>query len=237
MDEACADIGEDYVGDEASISVIIPVYNGARYLAEAVGSVLAQTYLPDEIIVVDDGSTDESAAVARKYTPRIRLAQQPNLGAAAARNRGVELAQGALLAFLDADDLWLPDKLERQVAALAAAPYPDMVFGQVEQFCSSDLAEETRFADVDRVMTGLHVGAMLIRTVTFKSVGLFRTDVRVGEFVDWYSRAVEAGVRGLVLPDLVMRRRLHADNLMRHTQNAAEEYLAILRDTLRRRRQ
>jgi glycosyltransferase involved in cell wall biosynthesis len=185
---------------------------------------------------VDDGSKYESAVVAQRYASQIRLVQQPNLGAAAARYRGVELAQGELLAFLDADDLWIPDKLEHQMAALTGDSSLDMVFGQVEQFCSSDLSEENRFTDVGQVMTGLHVGAMLIRAEAFHRVGPFRTDVRVGEFVDWYGRAMEQGLRSLVLSDIVMRRRLHTDNLMRHTQNVAEEYMTILRDTLHRRR-
>jgi glycosyltransferase involved in cell wall biosynthesis len=219
-----------------SISVIIPVYNAAPYLAEALRSVLAQTRSANEIIVVDDGSTDDSAAVAQGFVPQVKLIQQANLGAAAARNSGVRLAQGDLLAFLDADDLWFPDKLALQWEALHGEPYPQMVFGMVEQFRSPDAPSDIRFAGDGQVMAGLHVGAMLIQTEAFHQVGLFRTDLSVGEFIDWYSRASGQGLRSLTLPQIVMRRRLHQNNMMRHAQNVPGDYLNILRDGLRRRR-
>src|SRR5436305_1029668 len=92
--------------NQPMISVIIPVYNGERYLGEAIESVLAQSYHWLEIILVDDGSTDGSATVAKQFSPAVQVVRQPNLGAGAARNRGIALAQGEFLAFLDADDLW-----------------------------------------------------------------------------------------------------------------------------------
>lgn len=219
-----------------SISVIIPVYNGERYLAEAIESVLAQTRPADEIIVVDDGSTDNSAVVAQGFGLPVKLVRQANQGQAAARNLGVELAHGNLLAFLDADDLWLPDKLARQVEALPGEPLPQMVFGQVEQFRSPDAPAELRFAGEGRVMPGLHAGTMLVRAETFRRVGLFRTDLSVGEFIDWYSRALGHGLYSLTLPQVVTRRRLHGQNMMRHAQTVNGDYLNILRDNLHRRR-
>src|SRR5262245_16865951 len=128
--------------DPQSISVIIPVYNGERYLAEALVSVLAQTHPPTEIIVVDDGSTDTTAQIAQRYAPRIHYHFRPRgavSGAAAARNHGAYLAQGDYLAFLDADDVWLPDKLRLQMAAFAHDPALDQVFGHVQQFISPEL--------------------------------------------------------------------------------------------------
>jgi glycosyltransferase involved in cell wall biosynthesis len=97
-----------------TITAIIPVHNGERHLAEAIQSVLAQTLPPGEIIVVDDGSTDASAAIAQSFGAPVRVLAQPNLGPAAARNLGLAHATGDLLAFLDADDLWTPNKLARQ---------------------------------------------------------------------------------------------------------------------------
>lgn len=223
--------------EKSSITVIIPVYNAVPYLAEALESALSQTRPPDEVIVIDDGSTDDSAAVAQGFASPVKLVRQDNLGAAAARNRGVELAQGDLLAFLDADDLWLPDKLAQQLAAWQNDPPPDMVFGQVEQFRSPDMAVEVQFADAGRVMSGPHVGAMLLRAATFHQVGPFRTDLQVGEFIDWYSQAMAQGLSGLMLPQVVMRRRLHGQNLMRRAQTVSSDYLKILRDAARRRRE
>src|SRR5215472_561278 len=99
----------------APISVIIPAYNHARFLTPAIESVLSQTMEPSEIVVVDDGSTDETSSVLGTFGRQIRVVRQKNQGVAAARNRGAELATGEYLAFLDADDLWLPRKLEMQL--------------------------------------------------------------------------------------------------------------------------
>src|SRR5919205_4589183 len=99
------------------IIVIIPVYNGESYVAEAIESILDQTYRPAEVIVVDDGSTDNTAEVVKRFGDVVQYHHQPNRGAGAARNRGVELSHGEFLAFLDADDLWHKDKLAHQIQA------------------------------------------------------------------------------------------------------------------------
>jgi len=106
----------------SDVAVIIAVYNGERFLAEAIRSALAQTVAPFEIIVVDDGSTDGSAEIARRFD--VRYYYQPNAGVGAARNAGLEMATGSFVAFLDADDRWCVEKLERQLAALSPAPPP-----------------------------------------------------------------------------------------------------------------
>ena len=215
------------------ISVIIPVYNGARYLAEAITSVLRQSLPPTEILVIDDGSTDASAAVAAGFGERVRTYRQPNAGPGAARNLGVRMAHGDLLAFLDADDLWVPDKLTQQLAQLQANPRLDLVFGQVEQFISPDLpAAQHPLLPEQPVMTGLHVGAMLIWRQRFAAVGPFATTWTIGEFIDWYGRAEASGLQAAVLPQLVMRRRLHSTNLTRHTKTHRSDYLKILKTRL-----
>src|ERR1043165_3045241 len=103
------------------VSVIIPVYNGARHLRAALESVFAQTYRSFEVIVVDDGSVDESAIIAQSF-PEVRYIHQTNCGVAAARNHGIEAARGEFLAFLDQDDLWTPDKLRLQIEYLLSHP-------------------------------------------------------------------------------------------------------------------
>ncbi|NMC21488.1 MAG: glycosyltransferase family 2 protein, partial [Thermogutta sp.] len=109
------------------VSVVIPVWNAARYLPETLQSVLRQTRPPEEIVVVDDGSTDDSAAVAEGFGPTVRVLRQENRGESAARNRGIEASHGDWIAFLDADDLWHPDKLARQLAAVRADPAVDCI--------------------------------------------------------------------------------------------------------------
>lgn len=102
------------------VSIIIPTYNRAGFIPAAVESVFAQTYKNVEIVVVDDGSTDDTPSKLEEYGGRIRVVRQANRGPAAARNRGIKVAGGEIIAFLDSDDLWLPSKLERQVALLTA---------------------------------------------------------------------------------------------------------------------
>lgn len=214
----------------ATVSVIIPVYNAERYLSAAIESVLTQTVLPLEIIVVDDGSTDESGAMARRFVPNVRVVTQANQGSAAARNCGVSLARGDYLAFLDADDLWVDNKLQHQLHALTTNPALAMVFGQVEQFYSPELSPQTTLPDLGQrhVLTGIHVGAMLIRRTAFTRIGLFDPQWQVAEFVEWYGRAQALGVKSLVLPDLVMRRRIHTTNLgIRAHHLARREYLRL----------
>jgi glycosyltransferase involved in cell wall biosynthesis len=220
------------------ISVIIPVYNGERYLAEAIESVLAQTYRPIEVIVVDDGSTDGSARVAQQWA-EVRYHSQPHSGAAAARNYGVQLAQGDLFAFLDADDLWVQDKLERQVVTLREHPELDMVFGYVEQFHSPELDENTRqrLKGAGQRMVGYHIGTMLIRREAFLGVGLFSEQWQVADFIDWYARAMETGIKSMVLPAVLMKRRLHSQNLgVRQRDSVRSVYTQVLKTALDRRR-
>lgn len=219
------------------VSAIIPVYNGERYLAEAIGSVLEQTYPVDEIIVVDDGSTDGSADVARSFKD-VRLALQPQSGAASARNKGVELATGNVIAFLDADDVWTPDKNKLQVAALEHHPDVDMVFGYAEQFISPDVEDIVRrqVRCPEEKMAGYIPSAGLIRREVFDRVGLFLPQWQIGDFIDWYARAMEGGITSILLPEVVMRRRLHGMNLGVRERASQVDYVRIARAALERRR-
>jgi glycosyltransferase involved in cell wall biosynthesis len=105
-----------------AVSVVIPTYNSAQYLAEAIDSVLAQTYKDFELLVVDDGSTDDTEELMRQYGPPVHYLRKPNGGVSTARNLGIEQSKGRYVGFLDADDTWFPEKLERQLAALADHP-------------------------------------------------------------------------------------------------------------------
>lgn len=221
------------------ISIIIPVYNAQSYLAEAIESVLAQTYRMIEVIVVDDGSTDRSGHVARSYGMPVRYTFQANNGTGAARNRGVELAQGEFLAFLDQDDLWVKDKLRRQIAAFRHDPALDVVFGRVEQFYSPELLQCKEDVTVSRFGTlpGLHVGAMLISRDAFGRVGPFRIDYQIAEFIEWYARSRDLGLTSLMLPEVVMRRRVHKTNQSFLRRERRFEYVQVLKSSLDRRRQ
>src|SRR5215510_7858922 len=116
------------------ISCIVPVFNGERYLREALDSILVQTYQPLEIIVADDGSTDETAAIVSSYGEQVRHLFQPNAGVAAACNLGLGAAHGEFIAFLAADDLWQPEKLARQMARFRARPELNLCVSYIQNF-------------------------------------------------------------------------------------------------------
>lgn len=214
-----------------TITAVIPVYNGELYLAEAIESVLDQTHLPDEIIVVDDGSDDGSAAVAKRFGGPVTYLRQQRSGAGAARNLGVSIAAGTLVAFLDADDLWLPGKTEKQLAVLAADPACDGVFGQVEEFHSPPTD-----GLAPKASPGYLPGTLLIKKSAFDRVGPFVANLKVGEFIDWYSRAQETGLRCPMLPDVVMRRRIHGTNTGIRERDSLNDYARVLKGVLDRRR-
>ncbi|MGH7801949.1 MAG: glycosyltransferase family 2 protein [Thermodesulfobacteriota bacterium] len=223
--------------NEPLVSVIIPVYNGVRYLADAIESVLAQTYRPAEVIVVDDGSTDGSANIAKVYTS-VRYYFQPNKGVGAARNSGVDLARGAFFAFLDADDIWIKDKLYSQMETFNADTTLDMVFGQVEQFLSPELDENKKSTTnySGEIIPGYIAGTLLIKRESFFRAGYFATNWRVGEFIDWYTKAIEQGLKSCTIPGVVMKRRIHNDNTVLRERNSRTDYVRILKASLDRRR-
>lgn len=219
------------------ISVIIPVYNGERYLGEAIESVFAQTFEPLELIVIDDGSTDRSGDVAKGFGD-LRYEFQENRGISAARNRGVELARGEFLAFLDADDVWTPDKLNLQMAVVEREPTVDLVFGHVQEFVSPELVESLKgqVRVAEGIVPGLIPSTLLVRREAFLRMGFFESDWKMGEFAAWYTRAIEQKLNQIMLPDLVARRRVHDANNGRRQRESATDYVRILKASLDRRR-
>ncbi len=222
----------------ALVSVVMPVYNRERYLAQAVESVLSQSYRTVELILVDDGSTDRSAEVARGFGSALRYETQANAGPNAARNRGIELSRGGLLAFLDDDDYWPVDKLRIQVEALEQDPSLEAVFGHVRQFVSPDLDAEAaaRLRYRPETLPGVVPGTMLIRREAFDRVGPFDPQWQVGDFLTWYTRARDVGIRERMLPELVLHRRLHDDNLGIRQRGQTVQYVRALKLALDRRR-
>lgn len=221
------------------ISAIMAAYNAEPYLAQALDSVLAQTLPADEIIVVDDGSTDRTAEVLRAYAGRIRIIRQHNRGPAHAFNAGIAAASGDALAFLDADDLWLPNKLEIQSEALSAEQGLEAVFGHVQQFASPDLAAETAstYAVPSVPQPGISKIALLIRRRAFERIGSFDQKYSVIDFVEWYARAQTLGLRSRMLSQVVALRRQHPGNLGRRKRSEEQaELLNMLKRSIDLRR-
>lgn len=220
------------------ISVLLPCYDAAPYLAEALRSAVTQGVALHEVIVVDDGSVDDSAAVAERFGAGVRCVREEHRGIGAARNRALELATGDVIAFLDADDLWTPESLASRLALLEGDSSLEVVSGLVEQFISPELSPEVRAELLcpPGAQRGGTLGAMLVRRRAFERVGGFDSSLRVGETIDWIARARAAGIAMGELERVVLRRRIHATNTGRRQRQARSDYLRVLKASLDRQR-
>lgn len=215
------------------ISTIIPAYNAAPTLRAAIESVLEQANAPKlQLIVVDDGSTDATEAIARSY-PEVEYFRQDNRGAAAARNLGMQKCIGEYVCFLDADDYFHCEKLAKQFQLLDRSPELDAVFGHVAEFedCALD-----RHRKPMQAAPGYHAGTMMTRKSFFHRVGPFDETLDVAEFVDWYSRAVTLEMKHIMLPDIVLYRRLHQNNQGLRKLSSVGDYAKVLKAHLDRSR-
>ena len=230
------------------VSCVIPVWNCERYLAAAIDSVFNQTGVREalEVVVVDDGSTDRTADVIASFGSRVKTTRQENAGHGAARNTGIRMASGEFIAFLDADDLWHPDKIRRQLKTLWGGdaspnlhnprPVALMAFTWLRNFEGEPPAWETAQSG-DSVPAYSSVTALVHRSV-FDTVGLFDASLRHGGDRDFFMRAAERGIGKVMLDEVLVSRRLHESNRSRHlSANSRAEYLRILKASLDRRRQ
>ncbi|MBN2829207.1 MAG: glycosyltransferase family 2 protein [Candidatus Cloacimonetes bacterium] len=220
------------------ISVIIPVYNGEKYLKEAVESALNQYLKPYEIIVVDDGSTDLTVDICKSFGDKIHYFKQEHQGSGAARNLGVSNATGNYLAFLDADDLWSKEWLRDAITAMAKEDSSDIVFGMMQEFYSPDTddAFRRRFKCVEEPRSALHPGCMLIKRSDFLKVGSFNIEYESGVTVDWLSRIEPKGLTYRVLPGLHMKRRIHYSNNGIIHKDKRSNYAKIIKERLMKMR-
>lgn len=232
--------------DHDLVSVIIPVYNNAAYLAAALTSVYEQSYQPIEIIVVDDGSTDDARCVVAKIAKewgspnrsQLHYLHQTNGGPAVARNRGVALAKGALLAFLDADDWWHPQKLERQVALLKQQTALGYVLSHMHVHLERDTAwpvslNRTHYQNEPPCVLP---SALLVRRSSFEQVGPFDEHYRYSDDADWFARAKDAAIPFAILSEPLVYKRIHASNLS-HSPAMSQETLRVFHASIQRQRQ
>ncbi|MFC1452059.1 glycosyltransferase family 2 protein [Verrucomicrobiota bacterium] len=222
------------------VSCIVPAFNAERFLGEAVDSILGQTYRPIEVIVVDDGSTDRTADVASGYGDQIVYVRQLNAGPAAARNEGLTRAKGAYVAFLDADDLWHPEKLSRQMAAFNACPDLELCCAHLEHFWVPELQSEKERFEGHRLRApapAYSLATLLARRSAFDRVGLLNGELQHADGMEWFLRAAEQGAVQEMLPDVLLRRRLHQDNRSRRRAAASRHaHLQVIKASLDRRR-
>jgi glycosyltransferase involved in cell wall biosynthesis len=218
------------------VSVIIPVFNGERFLREAVQTVLDQNYSPLEIVIVDDGSTDSTASVVKSLGEPVRYLHQTNQGPAAARNRGIEQAQGSLLAFADADDLWPGNKLELQLPCLIEDVAVEIVMGRIQQVLLSETDGKTQAKEFAEPAFSVNLGSAIIRKSVFERVGLFDETMRYSEDVDWFMRAREAGAAIKTIDAVTLLYRQHEQNMTRGKSASELNVLMALKKSLDRRR-
>jgi glycosyltransferase involved in cell wall biosynthesis len=224
--------------DRPTVSVIMGVFDGEAYLADALESVFAQTHPAVELVVVDDGSQDRTPEILAGYRDRLVVLRQERGGIAASRNAALEVTGGELLTFLDADDLLAPEALERELAVLAADPELDMVCSFVQEFLSPELDDEIRAqlrAPGPPVFSRQPNGVLAWRS-SFDRVGPFSTTFRRGVGIDWVARASELGLVWGELPEVLRLRRLHGENHGMREKADVLQYVQVMKAHLDRRR-
>ena len=226
------------MGNRLSVSVIITVYNTERYVREAIESVFNQTILPAEIIVVDDGSTDQTAEISKSYEPKISYIFQDNAGPGPARNTGLKNTSGNLIAFLDGDDIWDMKKIEKQKKIFEENPEIDMVFTKMKNFHSPELKPEEiikAWGPMDE-MVGHIPSSVMVKRTSFFHVGWFSSHFKIGEWVEWYAKSKEKGLNEYIIQEVLVHRRLHTSNIGIRERRSQNDYLRIVRETLKRRK-
>ncbi len=222
--------------DAPLLSVVIPTYNGARFLSEAVDSVLAQSYPRIEIVVVDDGSTDGIEAAVRELPVDVRFLRQNNAGPSAARNRGFRATAGELVAFLDVDDLWPQGALDLMATRLIEDPALDFVRGHGQLFSIEPGSGARRYLSHAGEAFPYYIGAAVYRRTAFDAVGLFDETLRFGEDTDWQVRAGELGLRSERLDQIALLVRRHETNMTRGKSLVEVNTLRVFKKVLDRRR-
>jgi glycosyltransferase involved in cell wall biosynthesis len=231
----------------ASVAVVIPAYNGQQYIEETLQSVLNQTLQPREIVVVDDASTDGTASIVRRFAPRVTLVTRQRGGVSATRNYGASITDSEWLTFLDQDDLWEPENLERQMAAIAASPeagacyadrrilvqQPDCSFRYEPPSWPTPTPEELGATLLERCP--FTPCSVLVHRDAFLSIGGF--DGRHNGVEDWdfWLRLHFAGVRFTWCPEVLVAYRVHESNATRQALRLLSQSLGVVEQNIRPR--
>lgn len=222
------------------VSIIIPVFNAEKYVAEAIHSVLSQTYKNTELICINDKSTDNSLSVLESFGKEIILVNnEDNYGTAESRNQGIRMARGEFIAFLDNDDVWENNKLEVQMNQFRSNPHLDISFSYMQCFISPELNEETHNLHYcpPEPIPGHIPSTILIKKTSFERVGYFDSRWKNGESVDWLFKAREAGLNFGDVDEVLVKRRIHETNKgVLDSSTSKSEYFRIIKESLNRRR-
>jgi glycosyltransferase involved in cell wall biosynthesis len=220
------------------ISVIMAVYNGEKYLRQALDSILNQTQSISEIIVINDGSTDNTSEILNDYKSNIKVINRENKGPAYSVNEGISISKNDWLCFLDADDLWTNNKLENQYKFSQANPIVKVFLGLSEQFLSDELTEEqkSKIALISNPQKGILRSTMLVHRSIFEKTSLFDTTLVFGEFIDWFTKLKEHNIPYLVQDELFHKRRLHPNSLTSNKEHLSD-FAKLIKRKLDRERE
>ncbi|MFT5641877.1 MAG: glycosyltransferase involved in cell wall biosynthesis [Cyclobacteriaceae bacterium] len=219
-------------------TVVIPSFNQGKYISETLDSIIQQTHPVDEILVVDDASTDDTCQIIKNKFPQVRLLiNSSNQGPSYSRNFGIESSTSDLITFLDADDLWPEDKIQWQYDYLIQNPNIDMVAGFGDYFFSEKIDQN----DVRRKYLegkphfNAYLGTFLIRRSVFDRIGMFDVEMRLSEDQDWFMRSKEAGVSLEVKEKISLKKRVHDANTTDGLSFKDSGFIQALRNSIRRR--
>ncbi|WP_436516309.1 glycosyltransferase family 2 protein [Ekhidna sp. To15] len=215
------------------VSVVIPVFNALKYIGEAIESINAQTAGVEEIICVDDCSTDDSVNYLIKYFPNVRVVKNStNMGPSHARNLGIKAAAGELISFLDADDKWPKDKIRWQIDELMNDESLMLVGGKTILFSEDNSTQSGSFEEHFNV----YLGSLLIKKAVFKNIGLFNENLKLSEDQDWFLRLREAGVPHKIVDRVALEKRSHNTNITKDLKFVDSGFITALKHSLDRRR-
>lgn len=226
------------MGSMPLVSVIVATKNSARYVGEALESISAQTYGEYEAIVMDAASTDRTVEIAQVFL-KTRVVQQRGQGFAGAWNEGIAAARGELIAFLDSDDRWAKEKLEKQVAVFVREPQMEMVIARMEYFLEREGFLPPGFKPelLARDHLAYFPGAMLVRRELFERIGTFGTEWKIASDVEWFKRVKDSGVKVGIVPEVLYYKRVHDANLSYYqARNFNHELIQLLKQSLERKR-
>lgn len=220
------------------VSVIVPTLNAARYLSDALDSVAAQTYDAWEVVLVDGNSTDGTLEIAARYE-RVRQIRQAGSGLTDAWNCGLDAARGELIAFLDSDDRWEPEKLSKQVPLLEGTEDVDCVISRMRFVLEPGFSPPPGFrpALLESDHPGYLPSALVARRSVFARIGVFDTRWAIAADVDWFARVKDEGLRMEIVPEVLVYKRVHDRNLSTLGGDVVNrELLAVLRESVERGR-
>jgi glycosyltransferase involved in cell wall biosynthesis len=218
------------------ISVIIPVYNGEKFITEAIESCLSQTYNNLEIIVIDDGSTDQSGKVVNAY-PMVQYFHRSNSGVASARNFAINKANGSYITFLDADDIMMPNRVELQLQALLNFPDIDICIGHQENFIDTGFDLSIEDWQYYNEREKINMMSIFLKSEVFEKVGLFNENYLHSSDYEWLTRAKDFGANVFIMPEILIKRRLHGNNISFLARKEKDLLVfRILKESMQRRR-